>query len=198
MDVPPRLIGQSPQIRSVEADIDCAASSDVTVLITGERGVGKEIVARLVHHRGKRCAKPLISLNCTGIRDTRLACELFGHVRGSFTDAHRDAEGLLEAADNGTIFLDEVGEISLRVQSLLLHFLAGGAIQRVGSSRLLKNTRIGLFSWPSCVSRPPPTTVRTGTRCPDAGASDTRGRRSGTPRLQIPQPDQSYRRWRRR
>ena len=68
--------------------------------------------------------------------------------------------------------------------------------QRCGSlsSRLLKNTRIGLFSWPSCVSRPPPTTVRTGTRCPDAGASDTRGRRSGTPRLQIPQPDQiSYR-----
>ena len=133
MDVPPRLIGQSPQIRNVEADIDCAASSDVTVLITGERGVGKEIVARLVHHRGRRCAKPLISLNCAGIPDTRLACELFGHVRGSFTDAHRDARGLLEAADNGTIFLDEVGEISLRVQSLLLHFLAAGAIQCVGS-----------------------------------------------------------------
>jgi len=131
------LVGVSAAIRSVEEEIDHAARCDAKVLITGESGVGKEIVARLIHDNGARSRGPLITINCAGFPDSLLESELFGHVKGSFTDAHRDKRGWLEAANAGTIFMDEVGEMSLRMQALLLRFLETGEIQRVGSDRKL-------------------------------------------------------------
>ena len=129
------LIGASNAVRRVRDEIDCAARSNAKVLITGESGVGKEIVARLVHERGQRGRAPLVTINCAGVPDSLLESELFGHMRGSFTDAHRDKRGLLESAHGGTVFLDEIGEMSLRMQALLLRFLETGEIQRVGSDR---------------------------------------------------------------
>jgi len=131
------MVGVSAAIRDVEDEVDHAARSDAKVLITGESGVGKEIVARLIHERSARSRGPLITINCAGFPDSLLESELFGHVKGSFTDAHRDKRGWLEAANGGTIFMDEVGEMSLRMQALLLRFLETGEIQRVGSDRRL-------------------------------------------------------------
>jgi two-component system, NtrC family, response regulator AtoC len=130
-----RLIGDSEAIRSLETDIACASRCDAKVLITGETGVGKDVVARLVHERSSRASAPLVSVNCAGIPDSLLESELFGHVRGSFTDAYRDKPGLLETASNGTIFLDEIGEMSARMQAVLLRFLETGELQRVGATR---------------------------------------------------------------
>ena len=134
METPPKLIGKSLSVLSIEEDIQCAARSDAKVLITGESGVGKEVVARLIHSQSRRREAPLITVNCAGVPDTLLASELFGHVRGSFTDAHRDRRGWIEQANRGTIFMDEVGEMSPQMQSLLLRFLDNGEIQQVGSS----------------------------------------------------------------
>ena len=131
------LVGVSAAIRGVEEEIDHAARCDAKVLITGESGVGKEIVARLIHEGSARSRGPLITINCAGFPDSLLESELFGHVKGSFTDAHRDKRGWLETANGGTIFMDEVGEMSLRMQALLLRFLETGEIQRVGSDRRL-------------------------------------------------------------
>jgi transcriptional regulator with GAF, ATPase, and Fis domain len=130
-----RLIGRSPAIQSIETDLDCAARSDAKVLITGETGAGKEVVARLIHQRSRRSANPLVTLNCAGVSDSLVESELFGHARGSFTGAYRDKPGLLEVAHNGTVFLDEVGEMSVRMQVVLLRFLETGEIQRIGASR---------------------------------------------------------------
>src|SRR5262245_7360020 len=135
MRKPVMMVGVSAAIRGVEEEIHHAARSDAKVLITGESGVGKEIVARLIHDRGNRRSAPLITINCAGFPDSLLESELFGHVKGSFTDAHRDKRGWLESADGGTIFMDEIGEMSLRMQALLLRFLETGEIQRVGSDR---------------------------------------------------------------
>src|SRR5687767_11483143 len=138
------MLGVSAAIRAVEEEVEHAARSGAKVLITGESGVGKEVVARLIHDRGARRSAPLVTINCAGIPDSLLESEMFGHVRGSFTDAHRDRAGYLERADGGTIFMDEIGEMSLRMQALLLRFLETGEIQRVGSdSRLPKlNVRV--------------------------------------------------------
>jgi len=130
------LIGAGAAIRTVEAEIDYAATSDAKVLITGESGVGKEVIARLVHGRSARVNRPLITINCASIPDTLLESALFGHVKGSFTDAARDHEGLLEQANGGTIFMDEIGEMTPRMQALLLRFLENGEIQRVGVDRV--------------------------------------------------------------
>src|SRR5579862_3795336 len=130
-----RLIGRSAAIRALEDEIDRAARSDAKVLITGETGVGKEVAARLIHHRSHRANSPLVTLNCAGFPDSLLESELFGHVRGSFTGAYRDKPGLLEMAPTGTVFLDEVGEMSSRMQVVLLRFLETGEIQRVGADR---------------------------------------------------------------
>ena len=129
------MLGVSAAIRAVEEEVEHAARSGAKVLITGESGVGKEVVARLIHDRGARRSAPLVTINCAGIPDSLLESEMFGHVRGSFTDAHRDRAGYLERADGGTIFMDEIGEMSLRMQALLLRFLETGEIQRVGSDR---------------------------------------------------------------
>jgi transcriptional regulator with GAF, ATPase, and Fis domain len=130
-----QLIGQSEAIRILQADIECAARSDAKVLITGETGVGKEVVARHIHQRSGRASGPLLTLNCAGLPDSLLESELFGHTRGSFTGAYRDKPGLLEMAPNGTVFLDEVGEMSPRMQAVLLRFLETGEIQRIGADR---------------------------------------------------------------
>jgi transcriptional regulator with PAS, ATPase and Fis domain len=130
-----RLIGIGTAIRAVESEIEYAARSDAKVLITGESGVGKEVVARLIHQQSRRAHIPMVAVNCAGIPDSLLESELFGHVRGSFTGAYRDRVGLLEVAHGGTIFLDEVAEMTLRMQALLLRFLENGEIQRVGSDR---------------------------------------------------------------
>ena len=130
-----RLIGRSDALRSVERDIETAARSDAKVLITGETGTGKEVVARLIHRQSRRASAPLVVLNCAGLPDTLLESELFGHARGSFTGAYADKPGLLEQAPNGTVFLDEVGEMSVRMQAVLLRFLETGEIQRVGADR---------------------------------------------------------------
>ena len=141
-DQAPHLLGVSAAIKDVDAEIGFASRSDAKVLITGESGVGKEVVARLIHERSRRSLLPLVTINCAGVPDSLLESELFGHVKGSFTDAHRDRIGLLELADGGTVFLDEVGEMSLRMQALLLRFLENGEIQRVGADR--PDTRINV------------------------------------------------------
>src|SRR5687768_6180854 len=135
MPTHPQLIGCSSATNTVRDEIDCAARSDAKVLITGESGVGKEVVAQLIHQGSRRSQANLIAINCAGVPDTLLASELFGHVRGSFTDAYRDKQGWLEQAHRGTIFMDEVGEMSMQMQALLLRFLESGEIQRLGSDR---------------------------------------------------------------
>ena len=130
-----RMIGRSEALRNLETDLECAARSDAKVLVTGETGVGKELVARLIKERSARASAPLVTLNCAGLPDSLLESELFGHARGSFTGAYRDKPGLLEMAPNGTVFLDEVGEMSTRMQVVLLRFLETGEIQRVGGER---------------------------------------------------------------
>jgi len=132
----PRLVGESAHIRAIHREIDTAAHSDVKVLITGETGVGKDVVARLIHQGSARAAAPLATLNCAGVPDSLMESELFGHVWGSFTGAYRDKPGILEAAAHGTVFLDEIGEMSLRMQAALLRFLETGEIQRVGADRI--------------------------------------------------------------
>jgi transcriptional regulator with GAF, ATPase, and Fis domain len=143
---PVRFIGRSAAIRTVEEEAERAARSGAKILITGETGVGKEVVARFVHRRSTRAAAPLVTVNCAGLPDTLLESELFGHVRGSFTGAYRDKPGLLEMAPNGTVFLDEVGEMSPRMQVVLLRFLESGEIQRVGAERAHKRVDVRLLT----------------------------------------------------
>jgi two-component system nitrogen regulation response regulator NtrX len=132
----PLLLGNSQEIVHLRSDVEAAARSDAKVLIVGETGVGKEIVARLIHELGRRRTREFVTINCAGLPDSLLESELFGHVRGSFTGAYRDKPGLATLANHGTLFLDELGEMSLRMQALLLRFLETGEIQRVGSDRV--------------------------------------------------------------
>src|SRR5215813_14198207 len=133
------LVGASNALCEIEQEIECAARSDAKILVTGESGVGKDIVARLIHQRSRRQG-PFVTINCAGVPDSLLESELFGHVRGSFTDAYRDKRGWLDQAQGGTIFLDEVAEMSVRMQALLLRFLENGEIQRVGAD--IPSTRV--------------------------------------------------------
>jgi DNA-binding NtrC family response regulator len=141
-----QLIGSSAAMRDVEVEIACASRSDAKVLITGESGVGKEVVARLIHQHSQRAHSELVTINCAGLPDSLLESELFGHARGSFTDAYRDKSGWLEQAHRGTIFMDEVGDMSLRMQALLLRFLENGEIQRVGSDRVTSIVDVRLIA----------------------------------------------------
>jgi two-component system response regulator AtoC len=128
-----RLIGESPDIVALREEIDRVARSDAKVLVTGESGCGKEIVAQSIHFQSPRATMAFAPVNCAGLPETLLESELFGHVRGSFTGAYRDKPGKLEAAHNGTVFLDEIGEMTLRMQGLLLRFLETGELQKVGA-----------------------------------------------------------------
>jgi len=129
----PEVIAASEAMASVCAAAARVAASDVKVLITGESGVGKDLIARVIHLRSPRAHAPLVTVNCGAFSETLLESELFGHVKGSFTDAYRDKPGKLQNADGGTVFLDEVGEMSLRMQTLLLRFLENGEVQPVGA-----------------------------------------------------------------
>ncbi len=142
----PRFVVRSEAMRSLEADVEVAARSDAKVLITGETGVGKEVVARLIHARSPRAGANMVTLNCAGLPDSLLESELFGHVKGSFTGAYRDKPGLLEMAPNGTVFLDEVGEMTPRMQAVLLRFLETGEIQRIGADRVHTRVNVRLIT----------------------------------------------------
>jgi transcriptional regulator with PAS, ATPase and Fis domain len=133
---PTKLVGASPAILTLEEEIHYAAKCDAKVLITGESGAGKEIVARLIHASSARSRAQLVTVNCAALSETLLETELFGHVRGSFTGAYRDRLGAFEQAHRGTVFMDEIGETSPRMQGLLLRFLETGEIQRVGSDQV--------------------------------------------------------------
>ena len=130
------FIGVSAVMQAIRAEVEYAAGCNAKVLLTGESGVGKEVASRRIHQLSARSHAPLVAINCVGIPETLLESELFGHVRGSFTGAHRDRVGLLEMAHRGTVFLDEVGEMGPRMQALLLRFLETGEIQRVGADRV--------------------------------------------------------------
>ncbi len=132
---PQHMIGQSPALQRLSDEIRLVAGSELTVLITGETGVGKELVAQAIHQASPRARQPLISLNCAALPDTLVESELFGHVRGAFTGATSDRRGKFELANGGTLFLDEVGELSLSVQAKLLRVLQSGQLQRLGSDR---------------------------------------------------------------
>jgi transcriptional regulator with PAS, ATPase and Fis domain len=130
------LVGISPGIVALREEIAHAARCDAKVLVTGESGAGKEIVARLIHSQSARRRSPLVTVNCAALTETLLETELFGHVRGSFTGAYRDRTGVFEQAHRGTVFMDEIGETTPRMQGLLLRFLETGEIQRVGADRV--------------------------------------------------------------
>lgn len=132
---PKEMIGQSAPLRQLLDEIRLVGSSDLTVLITGETGVGKELVAQAIHQASARAHKPLVSLNCAALPETLVESELFGHVKGAFTGATGERRGKFEMANGGTLFLDEVGELSLTVQAKLLRVLQSGHLQRLGSDR---------------------------------------------------------------
>jgi two-component system nitrogen regulation response regulator NtrX len=128
----PLLLGESAAILSLRREIEAAARTDAKVLVLGETGSGKEVVARLIHEQSARVSRAFVAVNCSGIPETLLESELFGHTRGSFTGAYRDKPGLVRQADRGTLFLDELGEMSLRMQAVLLRFAETGEIQTIG------------------------------------------------------------------
>jgi DNA-binding NtrC family response regulator len=128
-------MGESAPINEVREAIASAARTNAKVLILGETGVGKEVVAQLIHAQSARATRAFIAVNCSGIPETLLESELFGHSRGSFTGAYRDKVGLVRQADRGTLFLDELGEMSLRMQAVLLRFAETGEVQAVGSDQ---------------------------------------------------------------
>ncbi len=131
------LVGESEVLRRLRDEIRLVGRSDLTVLVTGETGVGKELVARGLHTASSRAERPLLYLNCAALPAAVAESELFGHVRGAFTGAERDRPGKFEVADGGTLFLDEVGELPLELQPKLLRVLQHGEIQRVGADRVL-------------------------------------------------------------
>ena len=128
------ILGDSPQIKEVRERITRVAPTNSTILITGESGTGKELVARAIHSQSKRSARPFVPLNCGALPETLLESELFGHEKGAFTSADSTKKGLVEAAERGSIFLDEIGEMSLMMQVKLLRFLQERRFRRVGGT----------------------------------------------------------------
>jgi DNA-binding NtrC family response regulator len=129
------IYGDSPAMHIVRERIARVAPTHATVLITGETGTGKEVVARAIHRNSPRASKPFVAVNCAAFTETLLESELFGHEKGAFTGADRQRQGLFEAAHEGTLFLDEAGEMSLAAQAKLLRVLTDGQVLRVGSTR---------------------------------------------------------------
>jgi two-component system response regulator PilR (NtrC family) len=131
----PGIIGDGTAMQAVMATVDRVASLPTNVLITGESGTGKDLIARAIHSRGSRAKEPFVPINCAAIPEPLLESELFGHLRGSFTGAHDNKEGLLRTAGDGTIFLDELGDMPLSLQAKLLRAIESREIQPVGSTR---------------------------------------------------------------
>jgi DNA-binding NtrC family response regulator len=133
-------------MRMLRRDIAGAARTSAKVLIIGETGSGKEVVARLIHEQSARRRAAFVAVNCSGVAETLLESELFGHARGSFTGADRDTQGLLRQAHGGTLFLDELGEMSARMQAVLLRFTETGEIQQVGAEGPLRKADVRLIT----------------------------------------------------
>jgi len=137
------FVARSPAMQEVLELAGQVAPLDTTVLVSGESGTGKEFVVRMIHDQSRRTSGPFVSVNCAALTETLLESELFGHVRGAFTGAMRDKPGLFEVASNGTLFLDELGEVAPSVQAKLLRALQEREIRRVGGERTIKvNTRV--------------------------------------------------------
>ncbi|WP_417642944.1 nitric oxide reductase transcriptional regulator NorR [Enterobacter kobei] len=132
------MIGLAPAMQQLKKEIDIVAASDLNVLISGETGTGKELVAKAIHSGSPRAVNALVYLNCAALPESVAESELFGHVKGAFTGAISNRSGKFEMADNGTLFLDEIGELSLALQAKLLRVLQYGDIQRVGDDRSLR------------------------------------------------------------
>tara|TARA_B100001939_G_scaffold206405_1_gene177562 strand:- start:14 stop:895 length:882 start_codon:yes stop_codon:yes gene_type:complete len=137
------IIGESKQIKSVKSLIEKIAPTNAKVLILGPNGSGKELVARQIHSNSLRSDGPFIEVNCAAIPSELIESELFGHIKGSFTSAHKDRIGKFEAANEGTIFLDEIGDMSLSAQSKVLRAIQENKIQKVGSDKdIYVDTRV--------------------------------------------------------
>jgi two-component system NtrC family response regulator len=137
------ILGRTPALREIFAVVSRIARTDVTVLIQGESGTGKELLARAIHSNSSRRLQPFVAINCGAIPDTLLESELFGHEKGAYTGAHVQRRGRLELADAGTLFLDEVGEMSALLQVKLLRFLQERSLERVGGREMLRvDTRV--------------------------------------------------------
>ena len=139
----PQIVAESPAMKSILKLVERIGPADANVLITGENGTGKEVITRVLHSISSRRAKPLISLNAGALAEGVFESELFGHVRGAFTDAKSDRVGRFELADGGTLFLDEIGNVPLNLQTKLLRVIETGEFERVGSSKTQKvNVRL--------------------------------------------------------
>ena len=137
------MIGNSPAIGAIKSIIDKVAPTEARVLVTGPNGTGKELVAHWLHQKSNRADGPMIEVNCAAIPGELIESELFGHIKGAFTSAHKDRAGKFEAANQGTIFLDEIGDMSLSAQAKVLRALQESRIQRVGSDKDIKvNVRV--------------------------------------------------------
>jgi DNA-binding NtrC family response regulator len=142
----PQMIGESAAMATLRAQIAAAARTSAKVLILGETGVGKEIAARQLHEQSIYRMKPFVAVNCSGVPETLLESELFGHTRGSFTGAYRDKPGFIRQASGGTLFLDELGEMSLRMQGVLLRFTETGEVQPVGADTPTQHVKVRLIT----------------------------------------------------
>ncbi|MGE4457381.1 MAG: sigma-54 interaction domain-containing protein [Arcobacteraceae bacterium] len=137
------IVGESPKMQDVYKVIERIASTNVTVLVRGETGTGKELIAAAIHKRSQRASEPFVKINCAAITETLLESELFGHEKGAFTDAKEMRKGRFELADKGTLFLDEIGDISPNLQVKLLRVLQEREFERVGGSKTIKvNVRL--------------------------------------------------------
>ena len=154
----PTMIAQSPAMQPVLDLISRVGPSDANVLITGEPGAGKEVVARTLHAISSRATKPMVTVNAGGLAEGVFESELFGHVKGAFTDAKMDRVGRFELADTGTLFLDEIANVPMNLQAKLLRVLEVGEMERVGSSKT-KNVDVRVIS---ATNANLPTRCRTG------------------------------------
>ena len=137
------MLGQSAEFENIQRTAKIMAATDVTVLIQGESGTGKELMAKFVHSHSKRHSTPFITINCAALPEALAESELFGHCKGAFTGATNDQQGRIQSAHNGTLFLDEVGELPLNIQAKLLRFLENGECQTIGQTKTDKvNVRV--------------------------------------------------------
>jgi transcriptional regulator with GAF, ATPase, and Fis domain len=134
----PEMVGESPDMLELARMVRLVAPRSTTVLIEGDTGTGKELVAKAVHRLSTRASKPFLVLNCAAIPEALLEAELFGHTRGAFTGAVQSRMGRIEAAHGGTLFLDEIGEMPIALQAKMLRFLESGELQRVGDNETLR------------------------------------------------------------